>query len=70
MRMVGTHFKLMSVTLLHIWGNLIPIDIPERLIFKPKPRTIIKDPRLIGYQNLDFNFAKEWERLYSDSYIT
>ena len=50
--------------------NLIPIDIPPKLTFKPRPRTIIKDPRLLGYQNLDFNFAKEWERLYSDSYVT
>ena len=50
--------------------NLIPIDSPPKLIFKPKPRTIKKDPRLLGYQNLDFNFAKEWEKLYSESYVT
>ena len=50
--------------------DLIPIDIPDKLTFKPKPRTIIKDPRLLGYQNLDFNFAKEWERLYSNTYVT
>ena len=50
--------------------NLIRISIPPKPIFKPKPRTIIKDPRLLGYQNLEFNFAKEWEKLYSDAYIT
>ena len=50
--------------------NLIPIDVPPKLVFKPKPRTIIKDPRLLGYQNLDFNFAREWERLYSDTFDT
>ena len=50
--------------------NLISLSVPPKLTFFPPPRRLIKDPRYQGYRNMDFNFEKEWNRLYSSEFIT
>ena len=54
-------------------GNwqLTRITIPHgKLIFYPPPRRIIFDPRYYGYKNMDYNFEKEWRRLFDPNFKT